>query len=223
MKNLCAAMVLVSSVMAMGQEIGTEITPVTPTSGASRPVNQPNDNPYAPAATTTPDAQKPVNALVSLASAGKGAFGIRASFAAGGLPTLSTAANTTTSVGTIGLSYFATDGLTLLFDLGAGLGIVRGNALFGFSAAIGIDYHFRTPADALRPIFNLQVGLGSAIAQDLGVGLGLFAQVGGGAEYFFNPSFSVIGRLGLGFSVAFNSGAVLLSSVTPGVGAAWYF
>jgi hypothetical protein len=54
--------------------------------------------------------------------------------------------------------------------------------------------------------------------------------VGGGAEYFFSPHFSMVGRMGAGVGVQFGLGAnnpgggvITMSLVTPAIGAAWYF
>lgn len=234
MKRLCVAVLVTMSSMALAQEIGTEITPVTPGSGnTTKPANQPNDNPYAnnPPPNNTADKQgevkpaaKPVSADGVL-SAQKGAFGMRGTFGGQVLGASRVGMGATPlEVGTIGLAYWATDSFSLLFDLGFGLGLSGAGANIGFAALIGMDYHFGSTADALRPLFNLQVGVGSTISSDIGSALSLTAQVGGGAAYFFSPRFSLTGRLGLGFRLPFGSGqAVVLTTLTPAVGAAWYF
>lgn len=229
MKRLCVAVVMALSSMAVAQEIGTEITPVTPgSSNNTQPVNQPNDNPYA---TTQPkEGDKPADpkgapkkeSSDGQVSAGKGAFGLRATFGGQsvGLAGRGVAA-TPISTGTVGFAYWGSDAFTLLFDLGFGMGISGGGVLVGFGATVGMDYHFRTPAEGLRPLIHVQLGLGSAIAADLA--LELSAQVGGGAEYFFSPSFSVSGRVGLGLRLPFSTGSMTLTTFTPAAGAAWYF
>lgn len=227
MKRLSVAvgmMVVLLGAAVQAQEIGTEITPVTPD---NKPQPQPNDNPYAnqqqPKEGDKP-VEKPKAAPVqSGGSADKGAFGIRATFGGQGIPTAPRgSAGVAVPAGTVGLSYWATEQFTLLFDLGFGMGITGSFAL-GFGATVGMDYHFRSAGDSLRPLINVQIGLGSPISTQIGNGMSLFGQVGGGAEYFFSPSFSLSGRIGLGFSLPFDSGAFSLSTFTPAVGAAWYF
>jgi hypothetical protein len=218
------------SSMAVAQEIGTEITPVTPgSSNTTQPVNQPNDNPYA---TQPKEGDKPAEqkgapkkeGTEGQASAGKGAFGLRATFGGQGIGLAGRGvAAAPVPTGTVGFSYWGSDAFTLLFDLGFGMGISGGGVLLGFGATVGMDYHFRTPADGLRPLIHVQVGIGSAIASDIGNALELSAQVGGGAEYFFSPSFSISGRLGLGLRLPFASGSMTLTTFTPAAGAAWYF
>lgn len=232
MKRLCVAVVVALSSIAVAQEIGTEITPVTPGSNpnTTTPANQPNDNPYAnnPPPGDKPGDQKAAPKAAAstdgLLSAGKGAFGVRATFGgqAVGIAGRGVAAPPV-DTGTVGLAYWGSDNFTLLFDLGFGMGISGGGVLIGFGAMVGMDYHFRTPADALRPLINVQVGLGSAISSDIGNAMQLSAQVGGGAEYFFSPSFSVSGRVGLGLRLPFSTGSMTLTTFTPAVGAAWYF
>lgn len=227
MKHLCVAVVMALSSMAVAQEIGTEITPVTPGSGTTtQPVNQPNDNPYAtqpPQKEGDKPAEKPKAAPVAEGgSAGKGAFGVRATFGGQSVPRTTGTGTALVDSGTVGLSYWATDGFTLLFDLGFGMS-VGGSFAMGFGALVGMDYHFRSPGDSLRPLINVQVGLGAPISASIGRGMALFGQVGGGAEYFFTPSFSLTGRIGLGFNLGFDNGTFTLTTITPAVGAAWYF
>ncbi|MDP3236900.1 MAG: hypothetical protein Q8S33_22335 [Myxococcales bacterium] len=227
MKRLFVVLLVTLSSMVMAQEIGTEITPVTP-ENKPNPVNQPNDNPYAtqPANPENPKAGAPVAAVDAggARSAGKGAFGIRATFAGQPIPVFTIGPNTTPpETGSVGLAYWGSDNLAVLFDLGFGLGISGGGARVGFAAGVGIDYHFRTTADALRPLINVQVAIASAIANDIGNALQLSGQFGGGAAYFFSPHFSLTGRISLGLRIPFASGLVTLTTFTPAVGAAWYF
>ena len=131
MKRLCVAVLVTMSSMALAQEIGTEITPVTPGSGnTTKPANQPNDNPYAnnPPANTgdkqgeVKPAAKPVSSD-GILSAQKGAFGVRATFGGQGigLAGRGTAA-APVDTGSLGFSYWGSDQFTLLFDVGVGLG-----------------------------------------------------------------------------------------------------
>lgn len=225
-KRVLVAVVLACGVVAQAQEIGTEITPVTPGGASEQPKpNQPSDNPYAAQPTDKPAPKAEAPSAAGQLSARQGAFGIRASFSGQsiGLITTGGAGAAPVDTGSAGLSYWATDAFTLLFDLGFGLGLSGASVLVGFGATVGMDYHFRTAADALRPLINVQVGIGSAIAADIGNAMQLSAQFGGGAEYFFSPSFSIVGKVGLGLRVGFASSRLTLMTFTPSVGAAWYF
>lgn len=230
MKRLSVVMgvlVVLVGATVQAQEIGTEITPVTPDNRPPPNNSQPNDNPYATQPKETDNAKpaekaKAAAPMAEGGSADKGAFGIRATFGGQGVPTGGGTGNVALPTGTVGLSYWATEQFTLLFDLGFGMS-VRGAFGLGFGVTVGMDYHFRTAADSLRPLINLQVGLGAPITSNIGAGMGLFGQFGGGAEYFFSPSFSLSGRLGLGFALSFDGGAFTLTTFTPAVGAAWYF
>lgn len=215
---------VLSSALVQAQEIGTEITPVTPD---NKPQPQPNDNPYANTQQPPKEGDKPVEkpkaaAVQSGGSAEKGAFGIRGTFGGQGIPAVSLMSSAASPTGTVGLAYWATEQFTLLFDLGFGMGI-GGSFALGFGATVGMDYHFRTSADALRPLINVQVGIGSPIRTSIGSGMSLFGQIAGGAEYFFSPSFSLTGRIGLGFSLPFDNAIFSLATFTPALGAAWYF
>ena len=102
------------------------------------------------------------------------------------------------------------------------MALVGSEAIIALSATLGFDYLFRTPADALRPFFHLGGFFSMAGSTNLLVGFG--AQLGFGAEYFFNPAFSVNGRLLLSVPMAIPGNFVLgIFTVTPGVGATWYF
>ncbi|MBE2251548.1 MAG: hypothetical protein IAE78_18545 [Myxococcus sp.] len=230
MKRLCVAAVVTLSSLVMAQEIGTEITPVTPDNRPAQ-VNQPNDNPYAtaPQNSGTATAQDPKAAAAPVEaggqrSAAKGAFGIRATFGGQTVPLVGRGtAAAPAETGTVGLAYWGSDNLAVLFDLGFGMGISGGGVLVGFAAGVGMDYFFRTSNDALRPLINVQVALGSSISSDIGNAMQLTAQFGGGAAYFFNQHFSVSGRIGLGLRLPFSTGSTTLTTFTPAVGAAWYF
>lgn len=207
MKRLFAVALVLSATLASAQEIGTEIAPPPP--------------PPAPETKPQP-AAAPAEPVI--ASAGKGAFGIRATYIGQTLsaPLAGAAGLIPLQTGSIGAAYFATDNFTLLFDVGFGLG-VSNIVRVGFLAQVGFDYHFRTPNDALRPLINVQVGVGSPITNNIAVQIE--AQVAGGAAYFFSKSFSITGRIGLGTVLAFPGGgfSMTLSTFTPSLGAAWYF
>ena len=226
MKKLTLALAVLVSGIAVGQEIGTEITPTTPNSGVHQ---QPQNNTPPPAETKPGYTYKPGGSNAPAApgftgtkvSASSGDFGIRAGFGASGVPALGTGAATSVAAPSVGIAYFAGDAFKLLFDLGFGM-ILSSSTPFALSATVGFDYLFRTPADSMRPFFHaaasfVMAGGGSNVA----VGFG--AQLGFGAEYFFAPNFSVNARLLLAvpMSVA-NSFVVGLFTVTPGVGATFY-
>lgn len=246
MKQLLIAAVLVLGLSASAQEIGTEIAPVTPSSGAQTPPPE-----QQPQATTPPPSQPKPGGYVyrpqgkggstsspstpaeptwqgPKASAASGDFGIRAGFgASGSIAAPSTAAAVAAySAPTVGIAYFGSDSFKLLVDLGVGfnLGVSSGNMFLGASALLGFDYLFRTPADALRPFFHLGANFSLATAgSDPTIGFGL--QVGFGAEYFLNPSFSLNGRMLLALPMAVPGGDFVIGAytLTPGVGATWYF
>ncbi len=233
MKQLVVALAVLVSGSALAQEIGTEITPSTPSSGVQQQPAQNNPPPaeqqpksgyvYKPkgADGSTPASGEP-SFTGNKVSASGGDFGIRAGFGSSAtLPSLATGAGTTVAAPTVGIAYFAGDAFKLLFDLGFGM-IINSSTPFALNASVGFDYMFRTPADAMRPFFHaaasfLMAGGGS----NIGVGFG--AQLGFGAEYFFAPPFSVNARLLLAVPMSVANGFVLgLFTVTPGVGATWY-
>lgn len=205
MKRFFAVALVLSASLVSAQEIGTEIAPPPP---PPAPENKPQPVATAPA--------EPV-----IASAGKGAFGIRATYVGQGLIAPG-AGNVALPTGSVGAAFWATDNFTLLFDVGFGLG-VNNSISVGFLAQVGFDYHFRTPNDALRPLINVQVGLGTPITNNIAIQVE--AQLAGGAAYFFSKSFSITGRVGLGTVLAFPGGnfRMALSTFTPSLGAAWYF
>jgi hypothetical protein len=231
-KLLVVAVALVSS-FSFAQEIGTEITPVTPTSGAtgnnsnSNNANtsnsNANSNSNAGSSTYKPKPRDGEKTFEGTAvGAQGGAFGIRAGFGASGsvgVPVGSAGI----AAPTVGVAFFATDAFKLLIDLGFGFGITN-NVSYALSAAFGFDYLLRTPGDALRPFIHFAASFSMAGASGDPV-IGFGAQVGFGAEYFFSPNFSVNGRLMLAVPMAVNGSgfALAIVSVTPGVGATWYF
>lgn len=230
MKRVVFVVAALVGSFAFAQEIGTEITPVGPTSSA----NQQNTNTTAsdPNANTPPPQKKQARLGETpkfdgtKVSASAGDFGVRAGFGASGstgIPTGAGAAATGVAAPTVGISYFATDSFKLLFDLGFGMGIVGSGVFFALGANLGFDLMFRNPGDALRPFFHFAANFNLAGSNAVNVGFG--AQTGFGAEYFFSPSFSINGRLMLAVPmVIFGSGlAIGIFTVTPGVGATWYF
>lgn len=172
------------------------------------------------------------------ASASRRAFGFRTTLGGQGLPLYSpvpgAAANAPSQFGSVGVAHFVTDAVTLLGDLGFGTVLAGGKARFGIGAQFGVDYHFRTRRDALRPLLHAQLSISRAPQNDLdntGQDLPwLGVQAGPGAEYFFSRNFSLAARVGLGFAWRFGLGApapgggvALVGTVTPALSAAWYF
>ncbi|MDX2014520.1 MAG: hypothetical protein SFW67_30260 [Myxococcaceae bacterium] len=242
MKRLSVALMLVVASSVFAQEIGTEITPVTPDSSANKPKQEPpppdtstnqnttDSNPWGSKGSSSSkkkdEAKKAATSEApreGMVSAGAGAFGIRASYGPGGqLVGAASGTAQPTPVGTVGLSYWATDGFTLLIDVGFGMALSPSFAL-GFAGIVGMDYHFGSVGEALRPLINVQAGVVTGVGGDPVSSMALTVQAGAGAEYFFSPQFSVSGRIGLGFRLGFTNGSALLGLVTPSIGAAWYY
>lgn len=245
MKHLAFALAVLLAASASAQEIGTEITPVGPSSKplpqqqpqAQEPQNPPpSDSQQQPEKQQTSTYQprgapKKVEGTGDAggcagpkASASSGDFGLRAGFGASAqvnVPATSAGA-AGFSTPTVGIAYFASDSFKLLFDLGFGLGIAGSNPLLAIGAMAGFDLMFRTPADSLRPFFHLAAMFsmgGSLNNPSIGTG----GQLGFGAEYFFAPQFSVNGRLLIAVPVTLSPSFLLgFFTVTPGIGATWY-
>lgn len=231
MKALFFAVVLVAG-GAFAQEIGTEITPTTPNSGvqSNPPPPPPPDQSksgyvYKPKGAKDEGASTPRFAGVK-ASASSGDFGIRAGFSSsinlntGPSSSAATLAGLFSGPG-VGIAYFTSDAFKLLVDLQFGMLISGSSLLMSVGTVIGFDYLFRTPADALRPFFHFAgtfnlLSFGSALLVNFG------AQVGFGAEYFFNPAFSVNGRMMLSVPMAASNSFVIAFFVVPAIGATWY-
>jgi hypothetical protein len=225
------AVLVAGSVSA--QEIGTEITPTTPNS-AAQPQNPPpsntNTNTNPPPATSgyqyKPKGQETGSATPTFAgpkvSATSGDFGIRAGFGSSGSIAIPSGSGASVAAPTVGIAYFAADSFKLLIDLGFGMALVGSSALLAIGANVGFDYMFRTPGDALRPFFHFAGLFNMVGSNDFAISFG--AQLGFGAEYFFAPNFSVNGRLMLAVPMSVANGFLLgIFTVTPGVGATWYF
>jgi hypothetical protein len=204
--SLLLALLVAGGVFA--QEIGSEIPPPA----------SPYDNPYAP----NPNGPKkdgappapPISGVEGAqVSAGKGSFGLRASFfgAATALPAAS-----------FGLALFATDIVKLTFDAGMSVSFDPRNVPFGFGLAFGIEPTFRSPSASARPFLVAQVGFGKTVSA-AGDDFAMLVNVGGGGEYFFSPFFSMNIRALLGMPINFKTGSVGLVLFTPGVGATVYF
>ncbi len=229
MKQLVLALAVLVSGSALAQEIGTEITPSTPSSGVQQ----------QPAQNTPPPADQPKSGYVykpkgsenttggesgfagSKASASSGDFGIRAGFGGGmTLPSLTATAAAPLAAPSVGIAFFAGDAFKLLFDLGFGL-VLNSNPSFAMNATVGFDYLFRTPAEAMRPFVHVAA---SFLLGGNGSTIGLGAQLGFGAEYFFTREFAVNARLLLAVPMALSNSFLLgLFTFQPGVGGTWYF
>ena len=238
MKQLVVALVVVVAGSSFAQEIGTEITPTTPSSGVQ---TQPQNNPpppqeqprsgyvYKPKGAKEEPGTAPGTGAPGFTgtkvTASNGDFGIRAGFGASGsaaLPT-GTSGGATVAAPSVGIAYFASDSFKLLIDLGFGMALIGSSALLALSATVGFDYLFRTPADALRPFFHCAGAFNMASQGSSNFAIGFGAQLGVGAEYFFSPSFSVNGRLLLAVPMSVNGQFALgIFTVAPGVGATFY-
>lgn len=234
MKQLLVALVVTAAPLALAQEIGTEITPVTPSSGVQNPPpEEPAPQPDQPQQRSgyqyrpqgkSGSTEAPAWAGTKVSASG-GDFGLRASFGTSGstaLPTGSAGSNTVAAP-SVGIAYFASDSFKLLVDLGVGFALAGSSVFFAANVLLGFDYMFRTPGDALRPFFHAAGSFGLAGGTS-SVGINFGAQLGFGAEYFFSPSFSLNGRLLLVVPMGLPSGNFLLGAftVSPGVGATWY-
>lgn len=242
MKKLFAVAVALVSAVAFAQEIGTEITPVTPSSGATTPA--PADNPYAQPNQGTqaqptqqpqqkqgyqyrPSGQKANTPSFEgpKVSAASGDFGIRAGFGASGSTSVSgTGTNLSVGAPSVGISFWATDEAALNFDLGFGIAIPeRGDPPVALMAKVGLDYHFRNPGVALRPLFAVAASFNMLLVGS-NASIGVSAELGGGAAYFFSPSFSLTGKLMLSVPMVFSPNfSIAFFTLTPGVAASWYF
>lgn len=219
MRSFAVAALAVALVSSTGsaQEIGSEI-PAAPVPAA--PAATPGTQTTAPG---TPDLfSSPPVPTPAAASVKAVAFGIRAGVASFGLFINTTGPQSATAVPTVGLTLWVIDNLALALDFGVGLLGVNGDVQFGFSALLGADYYFRSSADALRPLLAVKVGISKNISRS-GEDFALPVSAGFGAAYFFSPSFSVDARLNLAFLLDLRSSAFLFSTVSPGVGASFYF
>lgn len=232
MKRLVLAVACLAANLVLAQEIGTEINPVTPSSGVQpqpeqvQPQGAPqrSGSSYQPRGRQGGAAEKP-SWSGTKASAAEGDFGLRAGFGASGAALLPTGSGASASIAApaVGIAYFASDSFKLLLDLGAGFVVASSNALFAASAVVGFDYMFRSPAEALRPFFHAAGFFGLA-GSPSSIGFNFGAQLGFGAEYFLSPAFSLNGRLLLSVPVALPNGNFVLGvfTLSPGVGATWY-
>lgn len=216
------------------QEIGTEISGPSSSAQPTKPEAQPEqEEPVAPPVqkSTTVGGkkgssrrEKTPEVIEGGVSAAAGAFGIRAGFSSsvGGVVAVGTQTRLTN--GTVGIAAWVAEGFALIFDLGGSLFLNNGNALFGASVGAGFDYHFGTSADALRPLFHFSASF-DVTGDSSNVLVGVTANVGGGAAYFFSKHFSVTGKLLLTVPMQFPNGSftIGLFTATPAVGAAWYF
>lgn len=223
MKQFAIALVLFCAASSVAQEIGTEISPSTPNSGV-----QSSPPPPPPSAEPKTTGKKSKGAKAESewaggkASSSSGDFGIRAGFGSSGSTALPEGRGAAAvAAPNVGFALFGGDSFKLLVDLGFGM-VVVSEPVIALSATLGFDYMFRTPGDALRPFFHAGAFFTMAGSTNFAVGFG--AQLGFGAEYFFSPAFSVNGRLLLAVPMAVPGNFVVgIFTVTPGVGATWYF
>lgn len=189
------------------QEIGSEIK--------QEPAQAPAESP-PPSSTPVRPAAPAAAAQVSSGSAGKGSFGIRATFFGSPTSNLPTAA--------VGVAFFVTDLLKITFDAGAAASFPQypQNTSYGFSVAAGLDLMFRSTTASVRPFATAQVGFGKLLT-DRNDDFALVLNVGGGGEYFFSQSFSMNIRGMLAVPINLRAGTVGILFFTPGIGATVYF
>jgi hypothetical protein len=159
-------------------------------------------------------------------SASGGTFGIRAGFAASGVavaPSLTTA-TLAPAAPTVGVSLWLGRVATLLLDVGLGFGATSSAAALALGTQLGVDLHFGNALTAFRPLVSLGAGF-TFLSTPSADTIGLSFSVGTGAEYFFSPNFSMIGRIQIVLPLGFPTGNVTLGifTLTPGIAAAWYF
>ena len=151
------------------------------------------------------------------------AFGLRASFSGQGMVSApATSGSPGQIVPTLGVRLLVANAVAINIDAGLALGIIGFSAYAGFTVAAGVDIRFRDVKDALRPYIAAQAQFSKGFSSYYG-DLALGASVGGGAEYFFDPHFSMSVRGLIGLQVDFNTYVVLLATFTPGVLATVYF
>lgn len=242
MKKLALVCAVLVGSTSFAQEIGTEINPVTPSSGnntnnnnnsnnANNNANSNNSNTNSNNANSGNSTYKPKPKEGEKTFEGQavaaqgGAFGIRAGFGASGSTSVPTTSATASALAapTVGIAFMATDSFKLLVDLGFGMGLVGSNVVFALGTTVGFDFMFRTPGDALRPFFHGGANF-NLVAASSNPAISFGVQLGFGAEYFFSPSFSINGRLMLAVPMALAGSNFILGifTVTPGVGATWY-
>ena len=174
--------------------------------------------------------------LETVASAAREAFGIQTGFGGGRAPTYSpvpgAVENAPSPIGTIGVSYFASDTWALVGEAGLGVALAGGEPRVGITVGVGTDYYFRTRHDAL-PLLHGGLLVERRPPNDLkndGQELPwIEAQVGGGAAYFLHPRFSIACRVGVGVAWRGGLGAtapagavIVISTLLPAVQATWY-
>jgi hypothetical protein len=172
------------------------------------------------------------------AAPGAGTLGVRVNLLGGSLPSYSpvkgAVANAPSPVGAVGGSYALSDLVTLTGELGAQAVLAGGTPRYGARLSIGVERWFGTTAEVLRPFLHASLAIGRAPQNDL-TNTGqdapeLALELGGGAAYFFSRHFALSCRVGIGGAVRFGLGApakggglLTFGTVTPGVGASWFF
>jgi hypothetical protein len=206
-KRALVLMAALAAASAGAQEIGSEI-PVAQPGGQGQAGGV-----FVPQGPPPPRSAKPF------------ALGLRASFAGSGIVSApQNASSPGQIVPTLGLRLLVANALAINIDAGLALGILpySGGFYAGFTVAAGVDIRFLTEKDALRPFIAAQGQFSKGFSSFYG-DLALGISAGGGAEYFFDPHFSMSVRGMIGLSVDFNAVTVVLATFTPGVLATVYF
>jgi hypothetical protein len=200
-----AVVALLAATAVSAQEIGSEI----PVAGQGQSGGQGGG--FVPAGPPPDKSAKPF------------AFGLRASFAGQGMVSApSSSSSPGAIVPTLGVRLLVANALAINIDAGLALGIIGYSAYAGFTVAAGVDIRFRDVKEALHPFISAQAQFSKGFSGYYG-DLALGASVGGGAEYFFDPHFSMSVKGMIGLQVDFNTAVVLLATFTPGVLATVYF
>lgn len=210
----------------LAQEIGTEIP--ADQQQPSQPTDY--DNPYAspPAQRAQPvapaqQAETPAAAEgATVPGPRKGAFGIRAGFGGAGVPGIVASGGAGATTPTLGFKFMATDSVGLDFELGFALGIAS-TTQFGFGLGGGLDLYLGSSERSLRPFLTGGLSFGKQFSR-LGDDFVLSLNGGGGAEYWFNDSFSLNGELLIGVPLNLKDlDTFVIATFQPGLGATFYF
>lgn len=200
---------LLAGAAASAQEIGSEI-PISPPPGSGGPGGAPAG--YVPGPPPVLSA-KPFS------------LGIRANMTGSGIISQpSSAGSPGAVVPTVGIRLLVANAVAINVDAGLAIGILTGSGTVSFGATVGagVDIRFRTEKDALRPFIAVEASFSKGFSGYYG-DLAIGASVGGGAEYFFEKSFSMSARGMVGLMIAPVQANLVIATFTPGVLATVYF
>lgn len=125
----------------------------------------------------------------------------------------------------VGLKIVVTESIAILVDGGLRIPFTTGSTV-GFNVGVGIQGYLRDGAP-LRPYIGGRLGVSRETWSLLGFaasrGVAMDIGVGGGAEYWFSKSFSLAGQAMLAFYYYFQPQGAILTTLSPGVAATFYF